>query len=551
MDREILARVEKQAWFHRFPRGFPFLLFLLAAIGMAMAVIAIERADSARRKVELDRSLTEIASGIQRRATESAVVLRAGAALFETQDNVTSEQFSEFAAGMQHGEDGHGQLWLGWSRLVPLSRLAEFEVAMADNEDAEFLVHPRPAPGTLVTVPVVQVVPRLAANRSAIGFDMYSDPVRREAIDKAIRLDDAVATGKLFTGRSGDSDQDVGFIIYSPVRTSPTSSQIKGFVYSIFRARDFMESAVQLSSKREIDIALFDGPPDADHLLAQRDVAGVSGMTLERQISVANREWTLRVRDKRPSPLSMLSILTIFFGLVAGLLMMAIGRLMTKRSVEDREVLEWLSSQASIRDSLTRELNHRVKNTLANVLSIATLTRRRSTDLDDFSENFTGRIQALSATHDLLSETNWREAKLGEIVRSELAPYLKGDGAQAHISGPEIALAPNDAMSLGLAIHELATNAAKYGALTTPDGSIHVEWSQTQSNQAEIRWREEGGPPVVQPQRRGFGRDLIEKIVAHELGTQVELEFDPAGVRCTLHVPVRAAREFKLRGSKG
>jgi two-component sensor histidine kinase len=228
-------------------------------------------------------------------------------------------------------------------------------------------------------------------------------------------------------------------------------------------------------------------------------------------------------------------------------MVMAIGRLITRRAAEDRRVLEWLSRQSAIRNSLTRELNHRVKNTLANVLSIAALTRRRSSNIDEFTESLTARIRALSATHDLLSQSDWGNAPLGEIIRSELAPYMDGGDSHVRMAGPEIKLAPNDAMSLGLAIHELATNAAKYGALSTTTGQVHVTWTLEGPDKAEIRWREEGGPTVSEPTKRGFGRDLIEKIVAHELRSQVDLQFFPEGVQCRLTVPVRESREFLLR----
>jgi two-component sensor histidine kinase len=210
-------------------------------------------------------------------------------------------------------------------------------------------------------------------------------------------------------------------------------------------------------------------------------------------------------------------------------------------------VLEWLSDQSQIRDSLTRELNHRVKNTLANVLSIMSLTRRRSNDIDDFAERLSARLRALSATHDLLSQSNWANAPLREIVSSELAPYMAGGDASVAIDGPDIMLAPNDALSLGLAIHELATNAAKYGAFSVPEGKVSVTWRTIGEDVAELHWRESDGPTVSEPGRRGFGMDLIEKVVAHELRSKVDLQFRPEGVECTLQVPVRATKEFALR----
>jgi two-component sensor histidine kinase len=325
---------------------------------------------------------------------------------------------------------------------------------------------------------------------------------------------------------------------------------VKGFVYSPFYASEFLASATGLYRDRNVDIAIYDGDRKAENLLAFRQGPGVADITASRKIMVANREWTLQVSDKKASLLTPLSILTIVFGVVAASLIMAIGWLITKRAAEDREVIEWLKRHSAVRDSLTRELNHRVKNTLANVLSIAALTRRRSRDIDEFNESFTDRIRALSATHDLLGQADWRHAELGEIVRSELAPYLRGEVSHAYISGPEISLAPNDAMSLGLALHELATNAAKYGAFSTSDGRVYVTWKLSSADRAELLWREEGGPEVKEPTRRGLGRDLIEKVVAHELGAEISLQFLPEGVRCTLHVPVRQSGEFRLRNPR-
>jgi two-component sensor histidine kinase len=156
-------------------------------------------------------------------------------------------------------------------------------------------------------------------------------------------------------------------------------------------------------------------------------------------------------------------------------------------------------------------------------------------------------LRALSATHDILSQSDWTEAAIGDIVHSELAPYIEAGEGQIDMHGPTISLAPNDALSLGLAIHELATNAAKYGALSVPGGRVAVDWRMASATIAEIYWRERGGPRVEPPKRRGFGLDLIEKVVAHELRAPVDLDFASEGVQCMLQVPVRRPGEFSLR----
>ena len=217
--------------------------------------------------------------------------------------------------------------------------------------------------------------------------------------------------------------------------------------------------------------------------------------------------------------------------------------------VEDRIALAWFEQQSSIRNSLTRELNHRVKNTLANVLSIIALTRRRASNLDDFATSLEGRIRALSATHDLLTQSEWGTTPVRMVLEAELAPYAQGAEAHVAMDGPDVELAPNDALSLGLAIHELATNAAKYGALSTPEGRVHVRWELLGEDRARIAWHERGGPELDPEARRkrGFGTDLIEKIVAHELRNPVELVFEREGVRCSLVIPVRRRGDFEIR----
>jgi len=559
IDGALLDRVEKQAWFHRYPRGWPFLLFIIASIGTAVSVIAIERADEQKRQVELDRNLTEIASALQRRVTENIALLRAGSALFAMQNEVTAQQFGEFASDMKANGALYGSLGLGWAPLIRTGDTPAYELSRRENgQDAEFTIWPDPfAVSTNAgeqrefSAPVVYLDPQTRSNRRVIGFDMFSEPTRRQALNLALNTGRPVASGKVKLIQDEDQPSSRGFLIYMPVISTRSGSRgVKGFVFSPFRADEFLNSAAELYRNNEMEVAVYDQTPDPDNLLAERREPGRSGASMERRIDVGNHSWVIRISDKQAGTLSATARVTLFFGVITSLMVMAIGRLITRRAAEDRRVLEWLTRQSAIRNSLTRELNHRVKNTLANVLSIAALTRRRSSTIDEFTDSLTARIRALSATHDLLSQSDWSNAPLGEVVRSELAPYMDGSANHVVMSGPEIKLAPNDAMSLGLAIHELATNAAKYGALSTPDGRVHIHWAVIEPEQAEVHWREEGGPPVTPPNKRGFGRDLIEKIVASELRSEVELRFLPGGVECRLRVPIRVTREFLLRSER-
>jgi len=185
---------------------------------------------------------------------------------------------------------------------------------------------------------------------------------------------------------------------------------------------------------------------------------------------------------------------------------------------------------------LINELNHRVKNTLATVHSIAAQTLRHSTSLDAFNRAFIDRIMALSQTHNLLTQAKWRGTDLRKLLEAELLPYGNIDGHRLCLRGGPVHVGPKAAVALGLAMHELATNAAKYGALSTADGRVEVEWRVDPGGPTGARllleWREQDGPPVGPPQRRGFGSRLIERGLAYELGGEVQLLFDPEGVRC-------------------
>ncbi len=194
---------------------------------------------------------------------------------------------------------------------------------------------------------------------------------------------------------------------------------------------------------------------------------------------------------------------------------------------------------------LLHELNHRVKNTLATVQSLATQTLRTSPSPETFQTNFLARLMALSATHNILTQRLWESACLDEVLGAELKPYGGIDQKRIRTDGETVQLKPQQALSLGMAFHELATNAAKYGALSSPEGTIGISWSvaRTESGerQLEIRWRERGGPTVRKTDRRGFGTRLIDRSIVHELGGALDMNFAPTGFECTLRVPLSAA----------
>jgi PAS domain S-box-containing protein len=188
------------------------------------------------------------------------------------------------------------------------------------------------------------------------------------------------------------------------------------------------------------------------------------------------------------------------------------------------------------RDLLMQELNHRVKNTLATVQTIAQQTMRQAGDDPvGFQRSFGDRLRALARAHDLLTAHGWGETELGQVLRAALSPWM-ADRRITTDPGPEVALRPQQAQALVLALHELATNAAKYGALTTEDGRVRVDWSVTDAGEVVLRWVESGGPRVAPPLRRGFGTRLLGQVLRQDLGAGAlpDVMFDPRGLRTTV-----------------
>jgi len=186
------------------------------------------------------------------------------------------------------------------------------------------------------------------------------------------------------------------------------------------------------------------------------------------------------------------------------------------------------------------DLSHRMKNLVAIIQSIARQTMHQSTTKDDFETRFSGRLSAFGRSLDLLIANNWHGARLDELVRMELTPFGALDSAQISVKGPAVGLNPEAARNISLALHELATNACKYGALAVPEGKVAVHWELANNGGGRrlfMTWRESGGPIVTEPKRWGFGRRVIQLLTAQALSGKVTHEFLPGGVRWTLDIP--------------
>jgi two-component sensor histidine kinase len=190
---------------------------------------------------------------------------------------------------------------------------------------------------------------------------------------------------------------------------------------------------------------------------------------------------------------------------------------------------------------LMREINHRAKNMLSVVNAIAQQTASRSAG--DFVERFSERIQALSANQDLLVRNEWTGVEIADLVCAQLSHFGDLVGSRIAREGPKLRLNPASAQAIGLALHELATNAGKYGALSTERGRVDIGWGMTDGDAFTMSWTEREGPPVTTPKQRGFGTIVIEEMAERSAGGTVELAYNPSGVTWRLTCPAANALE--------
>jgi two-component sensor histidine kinase len=258
-----------------------------------------------------------------------------------------------------------------------------------------------------------------------------------------------------------------------------------------------------------------------DHVYAedQSDVRRAVAETLGR-----DGRFDIRFRFIRPDDGRLVWLNSTAIGLSGGngKLVKAVG-VVRDISAEKEE--------AAQREGLVAELDHRVKNVLASVQSLAAQSARRTVSLESFLKTFFGRLEAMAAAHTLLTATRWRGAEIGHVAAAELGGLAQG---QARWEGPDIVLSPRATHALTLALHELGANAVKYGALSTETGRIDVTWRACPDGGFELVWTERNGPIVTPPTRRGFGSTLLERVTGRELDGAARLDFRPEGLRAVL-----------------
>jgi two-component sensor histidine kinase len=541
------AIISYWAYLVRMPRLLPILVFAATLFLTILSTVAFERSERKSQQLRLQVKADEVAATFEQNMATNIAVLRSGRALFAAVDTIDRANFAQFVNELQMTNATRGVKGVGWSQVVSAADVPTFENRMRMQGQVGFKTWPVATAEPRQTVHAIAYIePRNIVNNRALGYNMYSEPVRRSAMRHAAQTGLPTATESVILLQDRAHSLP-GLLLYVPVyrgdvsQLNPTAreAQLQGFVYSPIGVLDFVKAAHLRPDYLEASMSLYDDFGSGRKLLYQTADDAENDYSAKQSVSFANRKWQLVLHAERGVFLAPLAAIILAFGVALSVLLWALTALILLGGRNAQTLLLARQEYETVRNVLTRELTHRVKNTLATVTSLAMLTRRGATSVDAYADALTSRLRALSATHDLLTQRDWSDAPLRAVLEAELAPFSKASDVRLNLTGPDVILSPNIALSLGLAIHELVTNAAKYGAFSVKDGIISIDWAATATGDAvRLEWQESNGPAVEQPKTRGFGSDLVEKLMARELNSDVKINFHPQGVRCSLTVPI-------------
>ena len=401
-------------------------------------------------------------------------------------------------------------------------------------------------------MPVLLVEPLDRVKLTGIGYDMFSDPLRREAILASIETGEPRATGRVLLGQQAGSETAPGFLLFSTVEPpGAPKGQSLGTVFAAFRTHELLKSALDKFPALPVHADVFDGANDSANLLFRSDIAAADmDFTATRQLLVAGRPWTVEFRPTadftRPSSPAIPVILGLF-----GLLLAAAIALLQRYQARAYEAASTLQENAEKslleKDLMLQEMKHRIKNSITRVLAIARQTATGAKDIGEFSESFSARLQAMAASQDMLTRSRWQKADLDELLRIELAQVFGKELPDGMLNGPKVLLSETMTQALGLTFHELATNALKYGEVGNSSDALRVEWQvQNQGSMLSLSWRETSSAAVTPPERLGFGTKLIDMNITRELKGTIRRDYRADGLHIDIEIPLGA---FPLVGN--
>lgn len=544
------------------------IILALALTLTALATWATYRAVASTAARQFENETATISNTISNVMRTYVQILRSGAGLFNVKRDVSRENWSTFIASLDLPGNFPGVQGIGYAEVIPGDKLQEHISAQRRDGRPDYDVRP---PGQRDPyTSIIYLEPQDVRNVAAIGFDMHSEPTRREAMDLARDSQSVQMTRHVTLVQEIDGDVQPGVLVYVPVYAAGANTTtvegrragLKGYVYAAFRMHDLFAKSLLVLNPRAlqfIEVRIFDAPKEkGGHLLFDSTDKPVTRSTFRkaRTMEIAGQKWALEFVP-RPDldnsinwwqPYAVALIGSIISGLIASIAAtLAVSR---DRAVEAQAVLEQevsMRKRAQEQERIAnRELIHRVKNMMAVVASIASQTSRYTPNPAQFNVVFRERLAALGRVHDMLKPNPAFQPDLKTLLLEVLQPYAAYRASSLSCHGPEVELPQNEAVMLSLVINELGTNATKYGAWSLPGGTVELSWTVEKAadgdpDQVTMVWKERGGPQVVAPTHKGFGSNVLKFAVQRGLKGSLDSSYEPDGLRCTISFPLAEA----------
>lgn len=563
----------------------PTVLVLLLLLGAtAVATVAMLADANQKARQQFDDRMTAFTTLLEDAMRSYQQVLRAGAAAVNAMPGVTREQWHKFVRDLSPDDFYPGIRGIGYVKRLQATEIDAFvaEQRRLGREDFQF----QPKGERDLYTAIVYLEPEDWRNRRAVGYDMFSEPRRRYAMEQARDSGRPALSRKITLMQETGEDVQPGTLVFMPIYAggvTPPSIEARrtaldGYVYGAFRMKDFVARVVasnQPDTFQNLHVAIYDGPgtDENDLLFDERMLTTNSTMRLppfaqaprftdQSTIKVAGIEWTiiagstslLEATIDRRLAWIVLGAGVLIALLIAGnfaSLAYAGNRYSLAQQKLSAEVVERKRAQDEAQLA-NRELIHRVKNMLAIVTAIASQTARYSPTVSDFNKSFRERLTALARVHDMLRPDPAHTPDLGSFCQEILAPYCAHRAGALSAEGPTVLITRNEAVLLSLLINEFATNATKYGAWSVPTGQVSLTWREIETGdvtEAEIIWQERGGPLVKEPSRSGFGTNVMKFSIERGLRGRIATAFEASGIRHEVRFP-RASEDTVDEGDE-
>lgn len=518
--------------------------FLLTAILGSAVTYAVFGAEHSRAQAEFDSELTAAVALINERIGQDIAYLIATRAFFQAlPEGLSRDSFARYVEDLGLSDSELGLQGLGFSQIIPPGSEPAVTAQMTRDYGNPPGVWPQSS--APLRTAIVLLEPEDARNQAALGFDMYSETIRRAAMDAAMRTDLPAATAPVTLVQEIDSKPQQGVLIYLYLESSEVDAP-QGFVYSPVRMGDLFDAAFRRQPLR-FELRVWDNdapePPlyqTAAFSAADDNAHSASTFTLE----VAGRNWQFEARSTAPIMLLSAHVFTLITAMAMLILSFVTALAVQAQSAAVQRARDLNKAQAQMmreKDLHLREMSHRLKNSLTRVVAMARQAARGAGSKEDFVISMNMRLQAMASAQDMLTRSETGSTDLRALLSTELTQIGSMEEGFAELDGPRVQLDPRETQALGLSFHELATNALKYGAGAIEGARLAIHWTldlQQDRIFLHLFWNEITGVALAEPDRKGFGSQLLETCIRLELGGTLQRSFHDNGLTVEIWVPL-------------